>query len=725
MRNEGVGAPGQFAPATRTGQLLGGVAGTFAIVVVFYALGALLVVKVFDAEVGRAFFSPPAGVTVAAALLARRSRWPGLIAAIVVGESVVDRFTGAAVGAVGGYSLAAVVEPLVGASLVLAWCRGTPDLRDRRALVAFVLGAVLIGPSFGAIIGGTVHHLHEQGGWADSIAQWWISDALGVLVVATPILLWTKQSSVVRDRPWETAAVVVVTAGSAASVFLSGIPPTILTVPFLAWAALRLDMLGAALAGGALAFVAGFMAAHGHRAVPSPPYLSPSAQLMVSQLFVAVVISVALLVAQEAAARIEAVQARESERRERIQLQGLSQLAQQLSAALTSEDIGSALRNHVLAEAGAQGVALGLLDREGRHLEWVAAPGYPQQVQDEFNARSSLDAPLLATDVVRSGRPVMIRTRSEYARRYGASVRWLRVSDTNSIAGWPLSGGIKPFGALMVIWAESQPFDAAQVAYLSAVTTLVSQALIRARIYADEHARAAVLQSALIPENLGEAAGLDICVAYEPSDAAEGLGGDWYDVFRLPDNRMYFAVGDVIGHGLPAVEDMAQLRTAGRALAHHGLGPAGLLTGLNVFTRDASQGKFATMAVAIFDFTSSELTYCSAGHPPPLLRRAATGEVRWLSDTSGAVLGPIADTNYVEGSLTILPNDVLVMYTNGLVERRGVDIESGMAGAAELIAGWTAESPLADDCTTLHETLAPPPRRDDVCVIAVRFCDIA
>lgn len=253
------------------------------------------------------------------------------------------------------------------------------------------------------------------------------------------------------------------------------------------------------------------------------------------------------------------------------------------------------------------------------------------------------------------------------------------------------------------------------------MTTLVSQALVRARIYEDEHARAAVLQSALVPDSAGSTGGLDVCVVYEPADVAEGLGGDWYDVLSLPKDRLYLAVGDVVGHGLPAVEDMAQLRTAGRALAHHGLPPAQLLADLNAFTRHVSHGKFATMVVAILDVTSGELSYGSAGHPPPLLRRAATGEVFRLSDTAGAVLGPMAETSYVEGSLQVCPNDILVMYTDGLVERRGMDIEAGISTAERMIAEWQADSALAGNCEVLRERLAPEPRADDLCMIAIRF----
>ncbi len=258
---------------------------------------------------------------------------------------------------------------------------------------------------------------------------------------------------------------------------------------------------------------------------------------------------------------------------------------------------------------------------------------------------------------------------------------WLELSGAQTVVGWPLTAGGKPIGALLLAWMERQPLNASQLSYIAAVATMVEQALVRARIYSDEYARAKVLQSAVLPGGPGDAIGMDVCVTYEPADVVQGLGGDWYDVMRLPHDRTYLAVGDVVGHGLQAVEDMAQLRSAGRAMAHQGLSPAQLLGELNGFTRDASKGKFATMAVAVFDPDSATLTYGSAGHPPPLLRRAATGEVIRLSEAGGPVLGPLDDVSYIEGCLRIEPGDILVLYTDGLVERRGMDLEAGIARA--------------------------------------------
>ena len=518
----------------------------------------------------------------------------------------------------------------------------------------------------------------------------------------------------------ESAALLVVTAVVSVAAFWAEAPPTMLILPVLAWAALRLNMIGASLAGVVTAFVATAMTSHGRGIIGDQEFASAT-RVALTQLFVGVLVTVALLVAQEAATRVQAVRERETERRERVRLQTLSRLAQQLSAALTPDDVGRALEHHVLNEAGAKTLNLGLLNRDGDRLQWVVMSGYPAPVMERFGEGVAMTESAVATDVVGTGQPVLIHSVEEYAERYPqAMVRWLDVTGVASMAGWPLAAGGKPFGTLVLMWGEPQRFDAAQVAYISAVATMVSQALVRSRAYADEHARAAVLQSALLPSAPHRTDALDVCVTYEPADVTEGLGGDWYDVMDLGRGLMYFAVGDVVGHGLPAVEDMAQLRSAGRALAFQGLPPARLLAELNSFTRDASQGKFATMAVVVFDMAARTLSYGSAGHPPGFLRRV-DGEVMRLHDARGPVLGPLTEATYTEQQVRVHPGDILVLYTDGLVERRGMDIETGLTRAERLIAAWDPHTPLTDECEVLHETLAPRPRGDDVCIVAVRF----
>jgi integral membrane sensor domain MASE1 len=705
---------------TRGSQFWGDSARLFAVVFLAYSLGALLSWESFGSSVGPAFFYPSAGVAVSAMMLNRRALWPAVMAAVLAGETLVDVQYGNPLWVAAGFGAADVVEPLIGAWVVTAWCRGTPDLRRRHDLVAFVIGACVAGPLFGGLVGGTVSAAFEKSHWLESVVNWAAGDAVGVLVVAAPILLWAKQSYVVRGRPWETLGILVATAALSFAAYWTEAPPSMLILPMLAWAALRLDMLGAALAGAVAAFTANVMTTRGIGLFTRMD-VALSTQVALTQLFVAIIVVVALLIAQEASGRLTAVREREAERRERIRLETLSRLAQQLAAALTPHDIGRVLEQEVLNEAGATALNLGLLSADRRRLEWVIMTGHPKSVVDEYGDGVDMIERTVGTDVVRNGQPILVPTAAEYGHIYPEKVHWLHLSGAQTTVGWPLTAGGKAFGVLLMVWTEPQPLDDAQRAYISAVGTMVGQALVRARVYADEHARAAVLQSAVLPTSPVDTGGLDVCVAYEPADVAQGLGGDWYDIMPLPKGRVYLAVGDVVGHGLPAVEDMAQLRSAGRAFAHQGLSPSRLLAELNGFTRHASLGKFATMAVAVLEPVEGVLSYCVAGHPPPFLRYAADGEVVRLSDAHGPVLGPVREATYAEGRVHVSPGDILVMYTDGLVERHGMDIEIGLARAQQMIAGWAGDTALGDYCDVLQETLSPRPRNDDVCIIAVRF----
>ena len=692
--------------------------GLFVCVSLAYAAGAVLSWQSFGAGVGPAFF-PPAGVTVAAMLLASRSRWPVIVAAIIVAELAVDLRYGVGVRVASGFAFANSVEPAVGASLVLAWCKGAPDLRARADLAKFVAAACLAGPLVGGLIGGAVSAASNGTFWPTAAVHWWAGDGLGALVVGAPILLWAKQSHILWARLAETVLVLAVTAVLSLAAFWWQAPPSLLLLPVMAWAAFRLDVIGAALAGAVLATTLNYMTSSG-RGPFAELNLAAPARLAMTQVFIAVIVLVAMLIAQEAAGRVAEVRAREAEHRERDRLQILAQLAQRLSAALTPDQIGDVVVKQLFNDAGANAVALGLVTSDGLRLEWVNMAGYPQLAHDKFADGIPLDDLTASTEAVRTGRPVVIGSSVEYQRRYPDVADMMARTGAEALVNWPLTSGNKPIGVLGMMWTRPQPLDAAQMAYISAVATMVGQALVRAQVYADEHARAAVLQAAVMPHEPADVAELDWAVSYEPADAEHGLGGDWYDVMGLPKNKTYLAIGDVVGHGLPAVEDMAQLRSAGRALALQGLPPAQLLAELNTFTAHTSHGRFATMAVAVFDPLAGAMSYGLAGHPPALLRRSRDGEVVPLVEADGPVLGPIRDASYTEGRVRLEPGDILVMYTDGLVERRGRDIETGISQAQRLLAGWRSDAALAAGCRQLTETLALPPRQDDVCVIVVR-----
>lgn len=658
----------------------------FVIVFVAYLAGAVASALAFGSTTASAFFVP-GGITVAALLLTRRRLWPVIVVALVIAELIVDRVSGLNWAISAGFALGNAAEALAGAAVVRAWCGGTPDLRRTRDLTIYVLGAAGVGALCGALIGGLTKFWAFGVPLFQGMTQWFAGDAISVLTIGASILLWSKQSHILRSRPLETAAILAAAAVASVIAFSTEILPATTTLPVLAVAAVRLGVLGTALAGVIVAAIGNYLTGSQHGLLGHANTADPL-KVALAQVFVAVLVLTAMVIAQEVARRTSAVQERDVERGERLRLESLSGLAQELSAALTPLEVGTAIERRLPDDFGATAFSLGLLGHESGQLEWVATAG-------------GLHEPAVADDVVRSAVPVVFN------------------QDSGSLAAWPLFAGERVTGVLQLGFGGSHQFDPEQLTYMSAVAAMVGEALARAQSYADEHARAVVLHAALHPASPPTASGIEYCVCYEPADIVHGLGGDFYDVMSLSGNRTYLAVGDIVGHGLQAVEDMAQLRSAGRTLAHRGQSPAQVLADLNSFTEEVIRSEFATMVAAVYDHTAGSLTYSSAGHPPAFLRKAGTGEVIQLIESNGPVLGPVKSAAYSDSSVRIGSGDYLVMYTDGLVERPGLVVSDGITRAARLIAEWPAEELL--DCQAIADRLVPAPRSDDICVLVVRF----
>ena len=640
----------------------------------------------FGGTTASAFFVP-GGITVAALLLTRRSLWPVIVVALVIAELIVDRVSGLNWAVSAGFALGNVAEAVVGAAVVWAWCGGTPDLRRTKDLTIYVLGAAGLGALSGALVGGFTKTLAFGVPLGQGVAQWFAGDAISVLTIGASILLWSKQSQVLRSRPLETVAILAAAALGSVIAFSTEILPATTTLPVLAVAALRLGVLGTALTGVIVAAIGNYLTGSHHGLLGVADTADPL-KVALAQVFVAVLVLTAMVIAQEVAKRTSAVQERDVERGERLRLESLSGLAQELSAALTPADVGAAIQRRLPGDLGATSFSLSLINPDGGQLERVASTG-------------DLSDPTVAAEVARSAVPIVAD------------------HDGGSLAAWPLYSGDRVAGVLKLGFAEREHFDSEQLTYISAVAAMVGEALARAQSYADEHARAAVLHSALHPASPPTTAGIQYCVCYEPADLVHGLGGDFYDVLSLSGNRTYLAVGDIVGHGLQAVEDMAQLRSAGRTLAHRGQSPAESFADLNGFAEEVIRSEFATMVAAVYDPAAGTLTYSSAGHPPALLRRAGTGEVIQLADSNGPVLGPIRNAAYTDSVVRIGSGDVLVVYTDGLVERPGLVVSDGVSRAAQLVAEWPVEQLL--ECQAIADRLVPPPRADDICVLVVLF----
>ncbi|MFD0273166.1 SpoIIE family protein phosphatase [Kitasatospora sp. NPDC127111] len=225
------------------------------------------------------------------------------------------------------------------------------------------------------------------------------------------------------------------------------------------------------------------------------------------------------------------------------------------------------------------------------------------------------------------------------------------------------------------------------------------------------------LQQAILPPEPPplDATGLHAAVRYRPAAKRDRVGGDWYDVLALPDKRVLLAVGDVAGHGVGAATGMVALRHALRGLAMTGAGPGRLLEWANgIALREPGQVT-ATVVCALFDPAADEIRWARAGHLPPIRLGAGGAEV--LPLPHGVLLGALEDAQYEEHTTRLAPGEVLLLYTDGLVERRDRPVEESVD---QLI--HAAGAPGADLEQYLDRLLefSPADTEDDTCLIAVR-----
>jgi serine phosphatase RsbU (regulator of sigma subunit) len=266
---------------------------------------------------------------------------------------------------------------------------------------------------------------------------------------------------------------------------------------------------------------------------------------------------------------------------------------------------------------------------------------------------------------------------------------------------------------------DSKPFTWTD---LSLARDLVSRAALsidNARLYARERASALALQHGLLPQQVPDVPGLDLCHRYVPAERAAELGGDWFDVIALRPGRFALIIGDVTGHDLRAASVMGQIRTATATFANLDLTATQLLSRLDDVCSGLSldEETFATCVCAIHDVTSTEWEIASAGHPPPALADPS-GRADFLDLPPGHPLG-VGGGPYQESRISPPPRSLLVLYTDGLIERPGTDILTGMAS---LVGELSSVSKLNvhDACDALLASLAPNPA-DDIALLMARM----
>nr|WP_307166992.1 SpoIIE family protein phosphatase [Streptomyces rishiriensis] len=354
----------------------------------------------------------------------------------------------------------------------------------------------------------------------------------------------------------------------------------------------------------------------------------------------------------------------------------LTHLAAGLTEVVGVQDVIALVADQIMPAFGAQGLVLSSADA-GR-LRITGHRGYDPDTIER------LDGLPLDTDFTPAGRalssgiPSFFADPQEMLRVYPDAPQ---VSGKRAWAFLPLIISGRPVGCCVLSYDRPHTFPAEERAVLTSIAGLIAQALDRARLYDTKHELAHGLQQALLPRTLARVDGLRVAARYLPATRGMDIGGDFYDLIPLDDSAAAAVIGDVQGHNVAAAALMGQVRTGVHAHAALGTSPDQVLSRTNRLLTDLAPDLFTSCLYAHLDLVRRRVTLASAGHPPPLLR-FPDGDTRPAVIPPGPLLGIDPDAVFPLTEIPLTPGLMLAFYTDGLVERPGIDLDESIAHLA-------------------------------------------
>jgi serine phosphatase RsbU (regulator of sigma subunit) len=409
-------------------------------------------------------------------------------------------------------------------------------------------------------------------------------------------------------------------------------------------------------------------------------------------------------------------------------LSSLAEVALQLTTAETVEDLERIVVSRGLAVLGADGGGIISPDDRG---------GWRATLSDALGEHARLiygnvpyDSPLPAPWVARTGREKLLPTR-ESGLAFDASMAGV-YADLGRF-GWaflPLTVNDVCVGSLAVAWTDEHPFGSDELELMRVFAAQCAQVLMRIRATAAQRAAAVAaqkmsetLQRSLLTQPAAPES-LQIAVRYQPASQGAHVGGDWHDAFGTTSGATMLVVGDVTGHDGTAAATMGQLRNLLRGMAYDcDDSPAALLSRLD----NAMSGlQVETLATAVLgrveqngaDPGTWRMRWASAGHPPPLLRRP-DGTVEVLGGRAELLLGLDPRVSRSEHVVDLTPGDTLLLYGDGLIERRTTDLDHGLSRLADALARDGDLDP-EELCDRLLATVGLDNVDDDIALLALR-----
>ena len=377
---------------------------------------------------------------------------------------------------------------------------------------------------------------------------------------------------------------------------------------------------------------------------------------------------------------------------------------------MSLEDMLSELLERIRGALGVDTAAVLLLDEDRGVLVARAARGLEEEV------RQGVQVPMargFAGHVAAQARPIVI----EDLDRADVVNPILRQRGIRSMLGVPVHVEGRVIGVMHIGTLVRRDFDEDDVTLLQLAADRAAFAIDNARI-SEQRAVTELMQRTLLPDALPEIPGMRFSAKYLPAGSGIKIGGDWYDVFQLTSGRLAFVIGDVVGRGVLAASVMAEIRTALRAYMVQGHALTEVVSMLNDLLVSMGRRRGATLSILELDPEAEELEAVSAGHLPPLLIDPS-GEARLLEHKPGLPVGVRVGHHYQARSFPCPTGTRILMYTDGLIERRGEPIDEGferLAAAAEAVARRT-DSSFAD--RVYRALVDETPLEDDIALLAI------
>jgi serine phosphatase RsbU (regulator of sigma subunit)/PAS domain-containing protein len=391
-------------------------------------------------------------------------------------------------------------------------------------------------------------------------------------------------------------------------------------------------------------------------------------------------------------------------------------LAIALTEAVTARQVSAVVTRELLPAFGGRRLAIYLLQERHLYLAWEN--GFPKGFLAPFEG-VGLDERLPGVETLTTGRPLFFDSMQQLADAYPG----IALDATEGARAFlPLIASGRPVGSCILGFDRARSFSTEERTVLTALAGLIAHAMEKARRYESEAALARGLQQALLPRRLSQHPLVETAGRYLPGTQGMEVGGDWYDVVAAGDG-LALVIGDVQGHGVQAAATMGQLRSAVRAFALGDRPPDEVLSGTNHLLMDLDAGLFASCCYIRLDPATGLARAARAGHLPPLLR-SPDGRTHVVDLPGGVVLGVDAQAHYPVAELRIEPGAVLALYTDGLVERPGIDIDDGISALRVALAktGAPAAGPggrllagMADRLTATARHAADRP--DDIALL--------